>query len=44
MQYKGIQKVLEGNLITRYNGEYVAADGHPKSYEIISRNRDIKTL
>ena len=44
MQYKGIQKVLEGKFITRYNVEYVTAEGHPKTYEIISRNRDIKTL
>ena len=44
MQYKGIRKVLEGKFITRYNVEYVTAEGHPKTYEIISRNRDIKTL
>ena len=44
MQYKGIQKVLEGKFITRYNVEYVTAEGHPKTYEIISRNRDIQTL
>ena len=44
MQYKGIQKVLEGKFITRYDVEYVTAEGHPKTYEIISRNRDIQTL
>ena len=44
MQYKGIRKVLEGKFITRYDVEYVTAEGHPKTYEIISRNRDIQTL
>ena len=44
MQYKGIRKVLEGKFITRYDVEYVTAEGHSKTYEIISRNRDIQTL
>ena len=44
MQYKGIRKVLEGKFITRYDVEYVTAEGHPKTYEIISRDRDIQTL
>ena len=34
MQYKGIRKVLEGKFITRYDVEYVTAEGHPKTYEI----------
>ena len=44
MEYKGIRKVHEGKFITRYDVEYVTAEGHPKTYEIISRNRDIQTL
>ena len=44
MKYKGIHKILEGKFITRYDVDYVTAEGHPKTYEIISRNRDIQTL
>lgn len=44
MVYKGIRKVHEGRFITRYDVEYETAAGHAKVYEIISRNRDIRTL
>ena len=44
MKYEGIRKVHEGRFITRYDVDYVTAEGHPKTYEIISRNRDIRTL
>ena len=44
MQYKGIRKIHEGRFITRYDVDYVTAEGHPKTYEIISRNRNIQTL
>ena len=44
MKYKGIRKIHEGRFITRYDVDYVTAEGHPKTYEIISRNRDMKTL
>ena len=44
MQYKGIRKILEGGFITRYDVDYVTAEGNPKTYEIISRNRDIRSL
>ena len=44
MKYQGIRKILEGKFITRYDVDYVTAEGHPKTYEIISRNRDIRTL
>ncbi len=44
MQYKGIRKVLEGQFITRYDVDYVTEAGHPKTYEIISRNKNIRTL
>ena len=44
MKYQGIRKVHEGKFITRYDVDYVTAEGHSKTYEIISRNRDIRTL
>ena len=44
MKYQGIKKILEGKFITRYDVEYVTAQGHTKTYEIISRNRNIQTL
>ena len=44
MQYTGIRKIQEGKFITRYDVDYVTREGHLKTYEIISRNRDIQTL
>lgn len=44
MKYQGIRKIHEGKFITRYDVDYVTAEGHEKTYEIISRNRDIQTL
>ena len=44
MIYKGIRKLSEGRFITRYDVDYVTAEGHPKTYEIISRSKDIRTL
>ena len=44
MEYQGIRKVREGKFITRYDVDYVTAEGNPKTYEIISRNRNIQTL
>lgn len=44
MKYKGIRKVHEGRFITRYDVDFVTAEGNPKTYEIISRNRNIQTL
>ena len=44
MKYQGIRKVHEGRFITRYDVDYVTAEGHSKTYEIISRDRDIRTL
>ena len=44
MEYQGIRKILEGRFITRYDVDYITSEGHPKTYEIISRNRDIRTL
>ena len=44
MKYQGIQKIHEGRFITRYDVSYMTEEGHPKTYEIISRNRNIQTL
>ena len=44
MKYAGIRKIHEGRFITRYDVDYVTAEGRPKTYEIVSRNRDIRTL
>ena len=44
MEYKGIRRILEGKFITRYDVDYVTAEGRQKTYEIISRNRNIQTL
>ena len=44
MKYQGIKKIHEGRFITRYDVDYLTAEGHKKTYEIISRNRDITTL
>ena len=44
MEYRGIRKIHEGRFITRYDVDYVTAEGHAKTYEMISRNRNIRTL
>ena len=44
MIYQGIRKVHEGRFITRYDVDYVTEQGRPKTYEIISRNKNIQTL
>jgi len=44
MKYQGIRKIHEGKFITRYDVDYMTAEGHLKTYEIISRNRNIETL
>ena len=44
MKYQGIRKIHEGRFITRYDVDYLTEEGHGKTYEIISRNRDIRTL
>ncbi len=41
MKYKGIKKLSEGKFISRYDIEYETEDGYPKTYEIISRSKDI---
>ena len=44
MKFQGIRKILEGKFITRYDVDYVTEEGHSKTYEIISRNRNMQTL
>jgi len=44
MKYQGIRKIHEGKFITRYDVDYVTEAGHPKTYEIISRNKNLRTL
>ena len=44
MKYEGIRKIHEGRFITRYDVDYTTAEGNAKTYEIISRNKDIQTL
>lgn len=44
MKYHGIKKIHEGKFITRYDVEYLTEEGHTKTYEIVSRNRNIRTL
>ena len=44
MKYRGIRKICEGRFITRYDVDYETAEGRSKTYEIISRNRDLRTL
>ena len=44
MKYQGITKIHEGRFITRYDVDYVTAEGNPKTYEMISRDGNIQTL
>ena len=44
MIFKGIRKIHEGRFITRYDVDYITAEGHAKTYEMISRNKHIETL
>ena len=42
MEFKGIEKLLEGKFITRYNLKYETVDHKEKIYEIISRNKNLQ--
>ena len=44
MVFEGIRKIHEGKFITRYDVDYVTAEGNAKTYEMISRNKNIRTL
>ena len=44
MRFNGIKKVHEGRFIARYDVSYTTEQGHEKIYEMISRNKDMRTL
>ncbi|MCR5237678.1 MAG: NUDIX hydrolase [Lachnospiraceae bacterium] len=44
MKFNGIKKVQEGRFITRYDVSYTTSEGHEKIYEMISRDKEMKTL
>lgn len=44
MDFKKLEKKEEGNYIVRYDITYETADHKEKVYEMISRNKDIKTF
>ena len=44
MKYRGIKKIHEGKFITRYDIDYLTEEGRTKTYEMISRNRNIESL
>ena len=44
MKFQGLHKIHEGRFITRYDLDYLTEDGKTKIYEIISRNRNLRTL
>lgn len=44
MTFNGIQKVHEGKFINRYDISYTTKDNKKKVYEIISRDKDLKTI
>ena len=44
MRFQGIRKVNSGKFITRYDVEYLTEEGHQKTYEIVSRNPNLKSL
>lgn len=43
MKFKNIQKKEQGKYITRYDVEYETVDNQKKVYEMISRNKELKT-
>ena len=44
MEFKGIRKIHEGKFITRYDVDYLTAEGNEKSYEMVSRRKNMQTL
>lgn len=44
MEFNGVKKVHEGKFINRYDISYTTADNQKKIYEIISRDKDLKTI
>lgn len=44
MQFKSLKKVQEGKFIARYDVTYETSDGKDKVYEMISRDKNIRTF
>lgn len=44
MRFDGVNKVFEGKFIDRYDIYYTTVDDKKKTYEIISRNKNLNTL
>ena len=44
MVFKGLRKIHEGKFITRYDVEYLTAEGNEKTYEMVSRRKNMQTL
>ena len=44
MKFESIRKIHEGQFITRYDVDYVTVEGNRKTYEMISRNKNMETL
>ncbi len=44
MKFNGIKKIHDGKFITRYDISYITEQGHEKIYEMISRNKDMRTI
>ncbi|MCQ2507661.1 MAG: NUDIX hydrolase [Dorea sp.] len=44
MKFKGIEKKEEGKFIHRYDLRYETVNGNEKIYEIISRNKNLRTF
>ncbi len=44
MKYKGLDKVHEGKFLATYDLYYETEDGQEKTYEIISRDRNMQTF
>ena len=44
MKFKGLEKKQEGAFITRYDIYYETVDGQEKIYEMISRDKEMKTF
>lgn len=44
MKFKGIEKINEGRFITRYNLAYETVSGKQKTYEMVSRSKNISSF
>ena len=44
MIFKGIRKIHEGRFITRYDVDYLTEEGNEKTYEMVSRRKNMQTL